>query len=795
MRLGTLAFLTGILFCQTLSHLPAISWTLLIPPLIILAFLLPRLRLGFLFALGLLWTVWHAQMILAQKLPSELEGQDIKITGTIISFPKQRQNGQRFCGWQFYFAPMPFNQWPNPGHLRLSWYGQPPEQLRPGQQWQLTVRLKQPHGMLNPGGFDYEAWLFQNRLVATGSVRQKGEQRLLSQPSALNIDNQRYQLAATIQKILGDQPSTGIIIGLAVGARQLISQEQKEILQQTGTAHLIAISGLHIGFIAWLAFLIGRWFWSYTGRATFWLPAHRFAALFSLSAALTYALLAGFSLPTQRALIMITVAVSGIVFARQVAVSHILALALLMVLLWDPLAVMSAGLWLSFGAVAVIVYALSCRRQMGVARLARWGISSWKTQWAVTLGLFPIILAVFGYIPLTSLPANAIAIPWVSFIVVPLTLLGTAMTELVPTLGRYLLLMAAGTLDALWLSLDYFAHVEWSLWQPASPPLWAVLAAMVGVAILLLPRGFPARWIGMIWLLPVFFTSPDRPNQGEVWLTLLDVGQGLAAVVRTQNYVLVYDTGPKAFCSGFNTGEAVVVPFLRTNGIQRIDKLVVSHGDNDHSGGAPSILTHLAVDELLTSANLKKILAERPDAEAKAPFNKAPPTKVRSCQTGQHWRWDGVEFQILHPSANLIAEKGNNRSCVLKISTENRAILLPGDIEKRIEYQLVQRYPNDLTADILIAPHHGSKTSSSDRFLDAVQPTITLFSAGYRNRFGHPKKEIVQRYRSRRIITWNTAETGAISFRLSANRIDSLSLAREEMRRYWHHSHFKVILN
>jgi len=783
MRLGTLAFLAGILFCQTLSHLPAIGWTVLIPPLIILAFWLPRLRLGFLFALGLLWTAWHAQIILAQKLPSELEGRDIKITGTIISLPEQRQNEQRFCGWRFEFAPLPFDQWPHPGHLRLSWYGQPPQPLRPGQQWQLTVRLKQPHGMLNPGGFDYEAWLFQKRLVATGSVRQKGEQRLLTEPSPLNIDNQRYQLAAAIQKVLADQPSTGIIIGLAVGARQWISPEQKEVLQQTGTAHLIAISGLHIGFIAWLAFWLGHRLWSLTGRMTFWLPAPRFAALFSLSAAFGYALLAGFSLPTQRAFIMVAVAVSGIVFARQVAVSHILALALLMVLLWDPLAVMSAGFWLSFSAVAVIVYALSGRSHMGHSRLTRWGIGTWKTQWAVTLGLFPIMLAVFGYIPLTSLPANAIAIPWVSFIVVPLTLLGTAMIELMPSLASYLLLMAAGTLDALWISLDYFAQVKWNLWQPASPPLWAVLAAMMGVAILLLPRGFPARWLGIIWLLPVLFSPPDRPNQGEVWATLLDVGQGLAAVVRTQNYVLVYDTGPKAFCSGFNTGEAVVVPFLHANGIQQIDKLVISHGDNDHSGGAASVLTHLAVDELLTSAKLQKIFAEKPDTLANALLN----TPTKACQAGQHWRWDGVEFQILHPSADFAAETNNNRSCVLKISTENRAILLPGDIEKRIEYQLVQQYPNELTADILIAPHHGSKTSSSHRFLDAVQPKITLFSAGYRNRFGHPKKEIVQRYRNRRIRTWNTAETGAISFRLSANRIDSLSLASEEMRRYWHH--------
>ncbi|OQY51418.1 MAG: DNA internalization-related competence protein ComEC/Rec2 [Candidatus Parabeggiatoa sp. nov. 2] len=783
MRLGTLAFLLGILFCQTLSPLPNVRWIVLLYPLIILAFLLPRLRLLFLFALGLLWTVWRADMILAQKLPNDLEGRDIKMTGTVINLPERQQNEQRFCRWRFYFAPTPFKDWPNPGHLRLYWYGEPPQPLRPGQQWQLTVRLKRPHGMINPGVFDYEAWLFQRRILATGYVRPKGEQRLLSEPSPFNIDNLRYRLAKAIKNELRDLPnttSTGILIGLAVGERQWITPEQKEVLQETGTAHLIAISGLHIGFVAWLVFLLGRMLWSYAGRAVLWLPAPRFAALFSLSAAFGYALLAGFSLPTQRAFIMVAVAVSGIVFARKVAVLYILALALLLVLLWDPLAVMSAGFWLSFGAVAVIAYFLS-RREPGLSRLAKWGRGAWRTQWVVTLGLFPIILAVFGYIPLTSPLANAIAIPWVSFAVVPLTLLGTAVISHWPELGSYLLQIAAYTLDALWVFLDYLANVKWGVWQLPIPPLWAVIAAMVGVAILLLPRGFPARRLGLIWLLPLFFTPPAHPNRGEVWFTLLDVGQGLAAVVRTQNYVLVYDTGPK-ICSGFNTGDAVVVPFLLAKGIQRIDKLVISHDNNDHSGGAQSVLANLAVDEVLTSATQKiqKTLTQMP----KTP--KLADTKVLSCQTGQHWRWDGVDFQILHPPANVVANKKNNRSCVLKVSTEKSAILLPGDIEKRVEFRLAQGYPTNLKADILIAPHHGSGTSSTESFLEAVQPTIGLFSAGYRNRYRHPKKEIVQRYHRREIKTWNTTQTGAISFRLSADGISAPSLAREEMRRYWH---------
>jgi competence protein ComEC len=294
---------------------------------------------------------------------------------------------------------------------------------------------------------------------------------------------------------------------------------------------------------------------------------------------------------------------------------------------------------------------------------------------------------------------------------------------------------------------------------------------MVGIAIILLPRGFPARSVGIIWLLPVFLISPAHPNRGEVWFTLLDVGQGLAAVVRTENYVLVYDTGPK-FRSGFDTGDRVVVPFLRAKGIQQIDRLLISHGDNDHSGGAKSILENLTVDEILTSA---------PEL-----FEVDDNTKVRLCQAGQHWRWDEVDFQILHPPANSVAQnvaqKSNNQSCVLKVSTTAGAILLSGDIEKRVESRLVQHYPNDLKADILIAPHHGSGTSSTESFIDAVQPTIVLFSTGYRNRFGHPKKYIVQRYRHRQIKIWNTAQVGAIQIQLSTQGISVPSFVR---RRIW----------
>jgi len=815
MRLGTLAFLFGILFCQTLPFLPDVRWAFLLFLFIVLAWKLPRYRLIFLFAVGFLWTIWRADAILAQKLPKDVEGQDITITGEIIDLPQKNQ-----YGWRFYFIPIPFKKWPNPSRLRLSWYGEPPEPLRPGQQWQLTVRLKRARGMINPGGFDYEGWLFQQRIRATGYVRPKGEARLLSEPSAFNIDNLRYRLAQEIQKSVGEYLSVSMIKALALGIKHEISKEQTTTLRYTGTAHLMAISGLHIGFVAWLTFLIGRWFWRYASKATLWLPAPRFAALFSLSAAFCYALLAGFSLPTQRALIMIAIAISGIVFARTIAISHILAFALLAVLLWDPLSVMSAGFWLSFSAVAVIVYFLSGRRVSKDSWLSQKGIATGKAQWAVTLGLFPIILMIFGYIPFSSLPANTIAIPWVSFVVLPLILLGTAIILFLPTVGSILLQIAAYILDTLWIYMTRFENLEWSVLQWTIPPFWTILVAMVGIAILFLPRGFPGKWLGVFWLLPIFLVPFPHPNQGEIWLDLLDVGQGLAAVVRTQNYTLVYDTGPK-FSDKFDTGQAVVIPFLRAQGRLQIDKLLISHGDNDHIGGTQSILETLSVNEVLTSAtqDIKKILEVSGIRSSFTKYKKnfldvsgirssftkyikkilnldvlrmkneflKHHTRLISCQTGQYWHWDGVTFQILHPAANYLTNHRNDKSCVLKVSTKQHSILLTGDIENGVESRLVRQFSkNALQADIIIAPHHGSGTSSTEHFLNAVQPKIALFSAGYRNRFKHPKMEVVQRYHRQEINTWNTAQTGAISFRLSADGISKPRLAREEMRRYWH---------
>jgi competence protein ComEC len=798
MRLGTLAFLFGILICQTFTSFPDTHWIIWLFPLFILVLLIlvPNLSNGWriiiFFILGMVWTTWRADMILAQNLPAELEGREIKITGTVIGLPQYQNKPD---GWRFDFAPYPLKEWENPGHLRLYWYQETPVSLRPGQQWQLTVRLKQKHGMLNPGGFDYEGWLFQHRLVATGSVRSNSLNEFISAmpPRWLAklrygwIDNFRFDLAEKLRQSLAHSPTAGIIIALALGERQWITEQQQQIFRQTGTAHLIAISGLHIGLVAMMTLLLAKILWGYiAGRLSLWVPVFYIAALMSLIATFSYALLAGFTLPTQRAFIMISVALISVVLLRRLAPFTILALALLIVLIYDPFSVLSMGFWLSFGAVAVIVYASSGRRQLTFSRFELKGREILKIQWAVTLGLSPFLLFYFNYLPLTSLLANLVAIPWMSFVIVPLTLLGNASDFLSPYLSVKLLQLAAYVVEALMVFLNHLSQLQWQLWQQPQPPLWSLLAAMIGIGILLspLPITLFAKWLlGIIWLLPLFFSpsSLSYLQRGEVEITVLDVGQGLATLIRTENYVLLYDAGPK---SRTGTGQAVIVPFLQAHGINHLDKLLISHEDNDHSGGLEAILQQIMVTEILTSApaTIREALPSNSN-------QLALDIPLRVCKTGQYWQWDGVEFKILHPSSQEVLGKTNNRSCVLKIKASGGSILLPGDIERKIEYQLMRHQQTELNADILLVPHHGSATSSSDSFIQVVNPKIALISSGYKNAFRHPKKQIVQRYQQRGIKILNTAQTGAIQLKITHQGISTPRLIREERRRYWHHDH------
>ncbi|MEJ2346949.1 MAG: DNA internalization-related competence protein ComEC/Rec2 [Gammaproteobacteria bacterium] len=758
MRLGIIAFLLGVCVLQRLTVLPSSHWCWLAPGLLAAAWRWPPLRPPAMAGVGFLWALLQASMALQHVLPPAWEGVDLEAVGRIASVPRDDVRRLRFV-LRVDRLRHAGHTIPGPRRLRLSWYGRAPR-LQAGDRWRLTVRLKRPSGLMNPGTFDYERWLFQHRIDATGYVRDGASNRRLA--SGWSLDRVRQRLVERLRRALGRDRNLGVITALAVGERDGISPAQWDLLNATGTSHLLAISGLHIGLVAGLAFVLMRWLWSRSLRLTLRLPAPKAAALAGLAAAAAYAALAGFSVPTQRALIMVAVAFGGLLLGRCRRPADSLAVALLLVLLWDPLAVLAAGFWLSFTAVAVILYGMSARVG-GSGVWWRWG----RVQWLVAAGLLPLSLVFFQRLSWIAPAANLVAVPWVSLLVVPLVLLGSTLLMLGVGLGGWVLHGAGILLNLLWRFLDVLAAVPMAVWSQQAPPLWAVLAAALGGLLLLAPRGFPARWLAALLWLPAFVALPPAPGRGVLDLTVLDVGQGLAVVARTRRHTLVYDAGPR-FSASFDAGEAVVVPFLRNLGVRRIDRLVVSHDDRDHMGGVNSVLRRLAVDD---------VLAGVPEAVAGV--------RARQCRRGQSWTWDAVRFRVLSPSSSSTLN-GNNRSCVLRIDAPGGSVLLTGDIQADVEKRLVAQVPRWLPVDVLVVPHHGSRTSSTAAFVHRVSPAYAVFTTGYRNRFGFPRPVVVARYRAAGAALLDSAADGAVRFRIGPLRgLGAPQRYRVAAGRYW----------
>ncbi|MGD8873509.1 MAG: DNA internalization-related competence protein ComEC/Rec2 [Gammaproteobacteria bacterium] len=761
MLLNTLAFVTGICLLQTCAELPSgqYYWLLvMVVPLL----RWPLLRVPALLVIGFFWSAWRAELALSPQLPRELEAQTVLVEGTVLDMPTRSASGilrlqllvERLdagSGWQDF-----------QGRARLGWYDT--TQLpAAGEHWQLAVRLKRPHGFANPGGFDYERWLLQQRIRATGYVREDVRNRKLAEarPDFMTLIRARLQL--TMQRLQSGKPTLAMIRALTIGDRSAISPRDWDILRNTGTSHLMAISGLHISLAAGLMFWLVRFLWAHAGRLAEVIPARKVAALMAIAAALLYAMLAGFGIPARRAVVMVTVFMLAVVFNRRSSPGPALSLAAVATLLLDPLSVLSAGWWLSFWAVALIAY-LSTGRHGRQSLAGRWVYM----HILLALGMLPVLLVLFQSASVIAPLANVIAVPWVGMLVVPLALLGSLVTLLHAATGELLLLFAATLLDPVWLWLDWLEAAPFSTWQQHQPSLWTLLPGVPGLALLLVPRGIPGRWLGLLLLLPMLLVRPERPGPGEVRMTLLDVGQGLATVVQTQRHTLVYDAGPR-FSEAFDTGAAVVVPFLRARGIHSIDTLVVSHGDNDHIGGVASLLSAYRAGRVISSVP-----------------GKLPQVEAEHCHQGQQWEWDGVVFRVLHPET-ASGQSGNNTSCVLKIDIRNGpGILLTGDIERKAEAGLLRKQAEALPAAVLVVPHHGSNTSSSREFVAQVEPEIALFPAGYLNRYRFPKQAVVDRYESSGTQWFQTGLTGAITVRLGgALQGPEISLYREQTPRYW----------
>lgn len=735
MRTGMLALALGLLTLRFLPVLPP-GWLLVLMLLVGLMLLPWRFYPLGLYSLGLCWACVSAQSALDDRLAPALNGRTLWVEGQVHGLPQIRDGVVRF---ELRDAHSPKADLPQ--LIRLAWHGGPV--VRSGERWRVAVQLRRPAGLVNFEGFDYEAWLLAQRIGASGTVK-AGEQL---QPRPLTW---REDLRARLNAVNG-QGREGVLTALVLGDDSGLSSQDWRLLQDTGTVHLLVISGTHVGLLAGLVYglvvgLVRLGIWP---RRWPWLP---WACGLAFVAALAYGFLAGFEVPVRRACTMIGLVLLWRWRLRQLGVTLPLLAALVLILLVEPLASLQPGLWLSFAAVGILLMIFS-------GRLGAWSWwRSWtRAQWLIALGLLPPLLALGLPISLSGPLANLLAVPWVSLVILPLALAGTALLA-VPLAGTSLLWLAGGAVNVLFLFLGYL-----SVWLPAwiapSLPVWAWLLVALGALLLLLPSGVPMRWLGAPMLALCVFVPQHKIALGEVLVTHLDVGQGLSIILRTRGHALLYDAGPRF--GEFDLGERIVVPALRKQGIHRLDSMLLSHGHLDHTGGADAVMRGLKVGSVL----------------AGEPQKLPPQWGGRGCEA-ERWEWDEVFFSTWRW---VEATESNPASCVLLVEAKGERLLLTGDIDAHTE-GLLMASGFDVQADWLQVPHHGSRTSSSAAFLQAVAPSEALVSRGLHNSFGHPHADVIARYERIEANIHDSARLGALRFTLGQR--DAAHNARAQ-RRFW----------
>ncbi|MDI9780136.1 DNA internalization-related competence protein ComEC/Rec2 [Pseudomonas putida] len=732
MRTGMFALALGLLCLGFLPALPSVGWLLLLS-LGGLACFFTRLRPLGCFLLGLCWACLSAQQALDDRLAVGLDGRTLWLEGQVVGLPTRTAQGVRFELAQAHSRRAEL-----PRRLQLSWFEG--SAIRAGEHWRVAVTLQRPAGLLNPHGPDREAQLLARRIGATGTV--KAGQRVHAVAPGW-----RDALRERLLKV-DAQGQEAALVALVLGDGAGLAREQWQALQATGTVHLLVISGQHIGLVAGLlyALVAGLARWGIWPRGWPWLP---WACGLALAAALGYGWLAGAGVPVQRACLMLAVVLLWRLRFRQLGAIFPLLLALILVLLVEPLAALLPGFWLSFAAVAVLIYSFA-------ARLGGWRPwQAWtRAQWVIAVGLLPVLMATGLPVSLSAPAANLLAVPWVSLAVLPLALLGTLLLPLAG-IGEGLLWAAGGLLDMLFRLLDLMARWR-PVWIPPALPVWAWLLVGLGALLLLLPRGVPLRGLGGVMLLALWVPREPVPHgQVEVWQ--LDVGQGLAVLLRTQHHTLLYDAGPAK--GETDLGERVVLPTLRKLGVDRLDLMLVSHAHADHAGGAAAILRSLPVERAIGGEALADV-------------------QLQPCASGEQWIWDGVHFSLWRWADG---QSSNDRSCVLMVEAQGERMLLAGDMEAGAEREWLA----DTAApgiDWLQAPHHGSRTSSSEAFIRATAPRGVLISRGRNNSFGHPHAQVVERYRRHGVVVHDTAVDGAL--RLVLGGQGEVEGVRRQ-RRFW----------
>lgn len=721
-------------------------------------------------------TGWRAAAYASGGLDPALEDRDLVVTGVVAAMPQRNDVGLRFR-FEVEAARIGTRAVRVPPMVSLGWYAGPwaasagafddqrqAPGLRAGERWQFTLRLRAPHGAVNPGGFDFELWMWEQGLQATGQVRAgKGDAspRRLDATWRHPIEQARQSTRDAIEQRVTDPQAAGVLAALVVGDQNAIARADWDVFRATGVAHLMSISGLHVTMFAWVAALAVGAGWRRSARLCLAWPAPHAALAGGLVLATAYALFSGWGVPAQRTLVMLA-CFGALRFAGRRwpwPVTWLAAAAV--VVTADPWALLQAGFWLSFVAVGVL---FATDPGTSSPRAAWWHkpVALLREQLVVTLALAPLTLLLFGQVSLVGLAANLVAIPWVTLVVTPLAMAGVVL----PVAWD----LAAAAVQVLAGLLQFLAGLPLAVWTAPVPPVWAGAAGVVGGLLLAMRLPWPLRALGLPLLLPVLLWQAPRPVPGEFELLAADVGQGNAVLVRTAAHTLVFDAGPRYGTDG-DAGQRVLVPLLRALG-ERVDTVVLSHRDADHTGGAASVLAMQPQAALLASL------------EATHPLAAMRP--LQPCRAGRRWSWDGVAFEVLHPNEaeTLAATKPNAASCVLRIATATQSALLTGDIEQPQEAALLARGA-PLHATVLLVPHHGSRTSSSAAFLDAVQPQWAMVQAGYRNRFGHPAPDVLQRYLARGIGVVDSPRCGAATW--SSATPDAMRCQREAERRYWHH--------
>ncbi len=702
---------------------------------------------------GFAWACIQGGHAMSVRLPSDLVGRDVVVTGHVDGLPQLGDHQLRFD----FIADRSGNPDGIAGrHLRLGWY-RTDAAVAAGERWQFTVKLRRPRGVLDPGGFDFEEFALERRIAATGYVRDPTSARKFG--TTASIDALRERWSARIADAM-QMPSSRFVRALALGDTRALTEADWDILRETGLNHQVAISGFHVGIVASFGALLAWLFYWIFPRLGLWWPRPQAQIVLALLFGFGYAAMTGFQLPTVRTLLMIFTALLARMLRRSRSVPDALALALVTMLLVDPLSVLAAGFWLSFAGVAWLLWCLPHATQ---GEKFRWFLGG---QGIVSLGLLPLTVWFFGQASLVSPLTNLLGIPGFALIVTPLSLIGLAVDLVFPGVGGAILRLAGHLMDALWWLLQHAAQWPGALiWLP-EPSAIALLLALAGAFWLLLPRGIPGKPLALLLWLPLLWPRLPAIPQGTADLAMIDVGQGLALLVRTQHHTLVFDTGP-AYTGGLDLGEAAVVPTMHALGVRHLDALVISHGDNDHSGGADAVRRAYPV------------------ALRYAPAGWPRGQDYQPCLKDATWNWDGVTFRFLHPPQYFPYLK-NDSACVLRISGPGWSALLPADIEAIIEQRLAREQPDLLSADLLIAPHHGSKTSSTPEFLQAVHPKLALISVGQGNRFGLPNPDVVKRYIAQGIAPEDSASDGLVRVQLNAGGAHVVERTRKRLLRFWH---------